>query len=1094
MKNEMLNFPSRKFLFSAYVVSALLINGSQMAFADTSEVQTVWQAVTVKGRIVDATGEPVIGANVTVKGTTNGCVTDFDGNFTLSDAKGTLVVSFIGYQTQEIEVKGNERNLQIILKEDTELLDEVVVVGFGTQKKVNLTGAVSVVSGKELKERPVVNITQALQGMVPGLQISQTNGSLEDRPSINVRGTTTIGEGTKGDPLVLIDGMEGDINSINPQDVESISVLKDVSSSSIYGARAPFGVILITTKSGGKGKTSINYNNSFRWGTPINMKHMMNSVDFASWMNDTKTNGGENVFFGEERMEAIKAYAEATPYGPGQRITSDGEILYSLPEGSNGQWVDAYQGAVDDVEWYDVIYKKWTFSQEHNFSANGGTDKLSYYASFNYLDQGGLMRLGEESYKRYNATAKINAQPTKWMKMNYSIRFSREDYTRPADLKGSLYSDMARQGWPVIPVYDRNGYYYSAPSRALGLAEGGSDNTQTDNIYQQVDLVIEPIKNWITHVDFNYRISSANRHWEKQYLYNHDVNGSPYVFDKSSNVHEDLLKNNYYNFQAYTEYTHVFNQKHNVRIMGGFQAEEYKELKFGLQRAGIIIPGKPEVDLTSGLGLDGSVISPSVNGARNEWSTAGFFGRLNYDFDGKYLLEMNLRYDGTSRFRPGNQWKLFPSISAGWNIANENFFKPLNNIVNLLKIRASYGNLGNQNTNNWYQTYLTLSAGSSNGSWLQNGIKPNTASAPGLVSPTLTWERIESYNLALDWGLLNNRLTGSLEYYVRNTKDMVGKSPALPDILGANVPSANNTDLQTIGWELSLGWKDRLQNGFSYGINLNLYDSRSKIIRYPNNPTEMINSYIPGRWTGEIWGYKTVGIAKTDEEMQAHLSTLPNGGQNDIGSNWTAGDIMYADVNDDGKISGGAGTLSDHGDKVVIGNNTPRYLFGIDLNGSWKGFDLRIFFQGIMKRDYWQGSVFLFGVNSRGMWETAGLTDVADYFRDENTWSVQNGYNSTNLDSYLPRPLYNNKNLQCQSRYLQNASYIRLKNLQIGYTLPQSLTANWGIQSLRIYFSGENLWTGTKLSKQFDPETISSNSGNGYPLSTTLSCGVSLTF
>lgn len=373
MKNEMLNFPSRKFLFSAYVVSALLINGSQMAFADTSEVQTVWQAVTVKGRIVDATGEPVIGANVTVKGTTNGCVTDFDGNFTLSDAKGTLVVSFIGYQTQEIEVKGNERNLQIILKEDTELLDEVVVVGFGTQKKVNLTGAVSVVSGKELKERPVVNITQALQGMVPGLQISQTNGSLEDRPSINVRGTTTIGEGTKGDPLVLIDGMEGDINSINPQDVESISVLKDVSSSSIYGARAPFGVILITTKSGGKGKTSINYNNSFRWGTPINMKHMMNSVDFASWMNDTKTNGGENVFFGEERMEAIKAYAEATPYGPGQRITSDGEILYSLPEGSNGQWVDAYQGAVDDVEWYDVIYKKWTFSQEHNFSANGGT-------------------------------------------------------------------------------------------------------------------------------------------------------------------------------------------------------------------------------------------------------------------------------------------------------------------------------------------------------------------------------------------------------------------------------------------------------------------------------------------------------------------------------------------------------------------------------------------------------------------------------------------------------------------------------------------------------------------------------------------------
>lgn len=531
-----------------------------------------------------------------------------------------------------------------------------------------------------------------------------------------------------------------------------------------------------------------------------------------------------------------------------------------------------------------------------------------------------------------------------------------------------------------------------------------------------------------------------------------------------------------------------------MHVMAGFQAENLNQKYYSLQRNGIMFTNKPDADLTTGLDYDGNPITPSVRGYRNSWSTAGFFGRFNYNYNDKYLFEANLRYDGTSRFQKGNQWKLFPSFSLGWNIAREEFFESLSSTIGTLKLRGSYGTLGNQNTTNWYQTYQTMSVGSADGDWMMNGRRPNTAVAPGLVSPFLTWETIESYNIALDWGLLSNRLTGSVEYYIRNTKNMIGNAPELPSILGTAVPVTNNTDLRTKGWEVSIGWNDMI-NDFSYGAKFNLSDARTFITRYPNNPTKSISTYIEGREINEIWGYTTKGLARTDEQMAEHLQSLPNGGQDALGSDWRAGDVMYADVNGDGKISSGSGRLGDTGDITLIGNSTPRFLFGLDLYASWKGFDIRMFFQGVMKRDYWQGSGYLFGANSRGMWNSFGIEEVHDYFRDENTWSVKEGYQTANVDAYLPRPLYNDKNVQTQTGYLQNAAYIRLKNMQIGYTLPKSVVSKIGIQDLRIYFSGENLWTGTSLAKQFDPETISSGVGGiGYPLSRTLSCGLNVSF
>lgn len=1052
---------------------------------------------TLKGQVVDDAGEPVIGATVTEEGTTNGSITDIDGNFTLQvSGDGALLVSFIGYQSQTIKPQAG-KVLQVVLKEDTRMLDEVVVVGFGTQKKVNLTGSVSVVSSKEIEQRPVANLTQALQGMVPGLQITQTNGSLEDTPSINVRGTTTIGQGTSGNPLVLIDGVEGDLNTVAPQDVANISVLKDAAASSIYGSRAPFGVILITTKSGSKdGKVSVNYNNSFRIGSPINMNHMMNSVDFASWMNDAETNGGGGTYFSAERMKQIVEYRNAKPCGPGQRITNDGKILYSISDRGDGSnlWQDGYAYGINDVDYFDVIFKKHTFSQEHNFSLNGGSKKLNYYASFNYLNQGGFMNFGEEGLKRYNAMLKISSQLTDWLRFNYSIRYVRKDYKRPSRLTGNIYYRVAVQGWPVLPVYDRNGYLYSSPSPALALAEGGTDKLQDDNIYHQTSFVIEPIKNWLTHIDFSYRTYINDRHWDTQQLFNHNVNGEPVVKEDASHVHEGLLKDNYYNFSVYTEYSHLFNEHHDFHIMAGFQAEELKNKAYGLQRDGIMLSEKSEIDMTTGLGPDGTPIPPSVYGYRKEWATAGFFGRLNYSYNNKYLFEGNIRADGSSRFRSHNRWGVFPSVSIGWNIANEDFFKPLNNIVNILKLRASIGSLGNQNTTDWYQTYQKISVGSSNGNWLMNHKRPNTASAPGLVAENLTWETVQTTNFALDWGLFSNRLTGSIEYYIRDTEDMVGYAPELPNILGTNVPVTNNTDLRTMGWELSIGWRNHLKNGLNYGVNLNISDARTKITKYPNNPTNNIWGVIEGRYLGEIWGFTTKGLARTDEEMQAHLATLPNGGQNELGSDWKAGDIMYADIDGNGKISTGSEVIGDSGDLQVIGNDLPRYLFGLDLNASWKGFDVRAFFQGVMKRDIWNGSRNTFGAIKSGRWYSAGIEAVSDYFRNEDSWSVKEGYTQENVNAFLPRPLYSDKNVNTQTRYLQNAAYIRLKNLQIGYTVPVTITSRWGIQNLRIFFSGENLWTKSGVYKQYDPETITGgDSGIGYPLSRTVSFGLNIT-
>ena len=1076
--------------FLAWIVCLALCLNVQLANAQG-------QTINVTGTVNDALG-PVIGASVVEKGNSgNGTITDMDGKFSLrvpSDA--TLVISFVGYATQEIPLAGRT-SVSVNLKEDTEMLQEVVVVGFGTQKKVNLTGSIGIADAKDLEARPVSNATQALQGLVPGLQISTNTGELDKNMSINIRGAGTIGDGSSGSPLILIDGMEGDLNTVNPQDIENISVLKDAAAASIYGSRAPFGVILVTTKKGKSGKATINYNNSFRWGSPINMPEMMDSYTFANYYNQAAFNGNQGQQFSDAVMRQMLEFQAAGGSSKGG-LPTDGNV-WGKPAG------DPFTTAYANTDWYKEIYKDSSFSQEHNMSISGGSEKITYYASLAYLDQNGLLRPADDKLQRFNASAKFSAQLTDWLKFNYSVRYVRQDMERPTKFNSGLYEKIGRQTWPNLPVYDENGYYFNsnADTPVMQLALGGTRNVQTDKTYQQASLVIEPIKNWVTNVEFNYSLNNVDTRETELPYYNHKVDGSVDDTHGTSSLYQDYTKETYMNWNIYSTYSFTLNDVHNMKVMAGFQSEEMRQKFFSAKGYGLQAEDLPELDLISnqdGLGVDKV---PEVGGYRNEWATAGFFGRINYDYQGRYLGEVNLRYDGTSRFREGNRWQLSPSFSLGWNIAQESFWEDYLDYCNQLKLRLSYGVLGNMNTTGWYPTYRVMTLESANGSWLQNGVKPNKSYVGDLISTLLTWEKVRSWNVGLDFGFFNNRLTGSLEGFVRYTDNMVGPSIELPATLGLAAPKTNNCDLKTTGWELTIGWQDRTEFGLNYGIKFNVSDARTYIESYPGNPTNSINTYVAGREIGEIWGFETVGIAKTDAEMQAHLEAV--GGQDQIGTGaWTAGDVMYANLDGKPGISKGAQTIEDHGDLKVIGNNTPRYLFGLDLNAAYKGFDFRLFFQGVGKRDYWQGSNMFWGVISN-MWWSAGLKEHGDYFRAEPV-GLEGYQIAANPDAYYPRPRFDSdQNHEVQTRYLQNASYIRLKNFQLGYTLPTSLTNKIGIGNCRIFVSGENLWTGTKLSKLFDPETLdggdtsdNANSaiksgGNAYPLSRTWSFGLSVT-
>lgn len=1036
------------------------------------------QHLSITGKVTDRQDEPIIGASVLVKGTSNGVITDLNGVFNLKDvpSDGILTISYIGYKDVEVKINPSQTSYAVTLEEDNQMLDEVVVVGFGTQRRANLTEAVATVDTKALKSRPVTNLGQSLQGTVPGLNLSvgSYGGQLGQSMDVNIRGTGTISTGSTASTLVLIDGIEGNMNNLNPDDVESISVLKDAAASSIYGSRAAFGVILITTKKGKIGKASVSYSGNARYYGPFDLPNLMNSWDFANWFNEASVNGGGNPIFDDDTLNRIQQYMR-------------GEITTTTIPNSNGNW-QFHEKANDNVDWYDKQYK-WSWAHEHNLNINGGSEKMQYYVSANYLGQDGNLRFGEDSYERINTNAKINAQPFKWLDVEVNVKYVHTDLDNPlyTDMGGLLYHDIVRM-WPMMPFQDPNGHFMRNGKLAQ-LTSGSRSVTSNDNVYLQGQLVFHPLKGWNIYANAGLRTINEFRKQNLNKVYEYNVNNEPLTLGYNDSyaagqtgAMQRWTRANHLTTSLYSDYEFTLNEKHQFKVMAGVNTEKYNNRVAGLERMDLITENVPEIGAATG---DDVITDASAY----SWATVGFFGRLNYDYADKYFVAANVRYDGSSRFLRKDRWGTFGSFSLGWNVAREEFFPLDEDLMSQFKPRLSWGTLGNQNTNSYYPMYLTQSVSVNGGNWLMNGAYPTVAGVPGSISSTLTWETVQSLNVGFDMSMFRSRLSLNFDYFIRKTLDMVGPAAEVAHIYGTSMPSTNNTDLKTKGWELAVNWRDHIGE-VNYNVGFNIADSRSYVMTYPNE-SKSLGTYYEGQELNDIWGYVTHGIAKSQTEMDEWLKN----NRPSWGSGWTEGDIMYTDMNGDGVINQGANTLDDPGDRVKLGNSTPRFRFGLNMGLDWKGIDFSMFWQGVAKRDLWLDGPLFWGVGS-GEWQSTGLEPHLDYYRPENTTSVF----GPNTDAYFPRIyLGNTKNQYTQSRYMQNGAYMRLKNIQVGYTLPKKVLDKIGMEYLRFYVSAENVLTISSLPNGFDPETAysaytGSNSGKTYPLQATVSFGVNVTF
>lgn len=1034
----------------------------------TAGVKEIQQNGVCNGVVTDTTGETVIGASVVVKGTTNGTITGLDGDFSLSGVtKGSiLVVSFVGYQNTE--VKWNGQPLTIVLKEDTKVLDEVVVVGYGTQKKANLSGAVAAVDGKVLQDRPITNIGQGLQGVVPNLNITMNNGGAPGATSsFNIRGNTSLNGGS---PLVLVDNVQMDANLVNPDDIESISVLKDAASASIYGARAAYGVILITTKKGKKSdKPTVSLSATGYWQSPALTFHNVNSMQYLTMMDEAYQNdGGSGHYFKSQ------VYQYAEDYFNGKY---DSPVFFDTA-------YDTYKyGYCGNTDWWDELYKT-SFSQIYTANISGGNDRTTYYASVSMNDQGGILKAGDDKYNKYNANVNISSNITKWLNVSAKIAHTYTDELHPTGgttaMNSTAYSGLSSYSGmmkddlsPLMPVKHPDGHYAGQGSYTNPVAimeQGGNAQYKQNDLWMTGAVKITPIKGLVINADYtwNFYGKSSNQHVQNFYDYT-AVPGTENYYPWTNPSSVTVTNNDdYYNaFNAFAEYTFSLKEKHNFKVMVGYNQENKHKKYHYAGRKNLIDSSNPSLNLAYG--------DMAMNGSETHWSVNGFFARINYDYKGKYLLELNGRYDGSSKFPHGDRYAFFSSASVAWRVSEEKFWEPIRGWFDNFKLRASYGSLGNQALDeSRYGNFPYLATYGINTKYgaLLNGTRPVAVSVPGLVSASFTWETVNQIDFGFDASFFGGRLNTSFDWYRRNTKDMLTAGQALPAVLGTSVPQENAADMKTVGWEVSLEWNDRLSNGFGYHIKGVLSDYQASITKF-SNPTKLLGTHYVGEKLNEIWGYVSNGLFQSDEDAKAADQSYLSGGS------WGAGDVKYEDLNNDGKIDIGKNTLDDSGDRKIIGNSTPRYSYGITAGFDYKGFDFEMFWQGIGKRDYWLGGSQFWGFTDE--WCTP-LTSSLDYWTEDNR------------DAYFPRLHHygvNGGNHQVSTRYLQNAAYLRLKNVVLGYTIPRSITEKVKISRLRVFVQGENLLTFTPLIDSYDPETLNNMT---YPINKKISVGLNLTF
>ncbi len=1055
-----------------------------------------YQQKSVTGKVTDNTGQPLPGVTVIVEGTTLGTTTNSDGLYTLSGIPDGAVLkfSFVGMRTQEIEV-GNQTTINVEMQEEAIGIEEVVAVGYGVQKKANLTGSVSEINSEEIEMRAANSTTQALQGLASNLNVdvNTTGGAADASMSINVRG---IGSLSTSSPYILINGVrasESELSALNPNDIQNISVLKDAASTAIYGAQAAYGVILIETKKGRLNqKFEITYSNNFRLKKRIYVPDFVSSVKYAEVLNIATKNYSGQVAIGEEQMAKIRAYYNGEIQNQTEPDPSNPNQWLGIQSGTSDGWFTGYANS----DWWQIMYKDMEFAQKHDISASGGTDKIQFHISGSYFNDSGGLDYGDELeyFKRYNYDSYLSANITDWLKISNNTRFYQENNSFPAtlegDSRGRLYHDAMRFS-PLAPyltpeVKDEQGNVVVPEQLALlpgWLENNGFNAYNENNLVTTFKAEINLTKHLILKGDYSFKKIFYDRtmNYKKWSLLGPD--GKPSVTYQANNnqILKDIRKTDYTSFNIYANYNRTILGNHNINIVAGYQQEENYYFRLETARQTVLANNLNSLNVAIG-----DIIGP--NNPISTWATLGAFGRLSYNYKEKYLVEFNGRYDGSSKFEEGDRFGFFPSASVGYNIHKEKFWEPLSSAINTMKIRASYGKLGNQNVDSYL--YLSNIPLNTRLGWVIDSERPNYSGMPDIVSPNITWETSVTKNLGVDMSFLKNRLSTSFDIYERDTENMFGPSGALPAVLGTNPPRTNSASLKTQGWEFTLEWRERI-NEFNYHVNLLLSDNKSIITQY-HNPNKVLSNWYEGQVIGEIWGFQVDGLFQSEAEVEDYLA------KEDLsyfGSAWKPGDVKYVDLNGDGKVNIGDNTKDNPGDRRVIGNEQPRYRFSINGGATWKNFDLNILLQGIGKRDYMPSSyaTLFWGWNSRGH---SNVTEaVLDFWSEDNP------------NGYLPLPLDNTgssgagKDRHTSTRYLQSSAYMRLKSLSLGYTLPQKLVNRvQSIERVRIYFNGENLLTFTNLWENFDPE-LAQVSGSGrigdsraYPLASVYGFGLNVTF
>lgn len=1045
----------------------------------------------ISGKVTDSTGEPLVGVTVLSKSTNKAVTTDLEGKYAiLANADDILEFRFVGCIPEEIKVKG--RNIiDVVMRDNDQLLDEVVVVGYGSQKKVNLTGAVASVSGKILEDRSSNSVTQMLQGAMPNVNISVNTGSPGAGGSISIRGQGSINSNS---PLILIDGVPGSIDQINPNDVESISALKDASSAAIYGARAAFGVILVTTKKASEGKTRVSYSGYVSWSQPTV------KTDFV-------TSGYEHAMIYDTSYKSTGS--SATGYTAADYTELEAR-RYDITENPERPWVvkDAtgkyhYYGNFD---WWDWMYKNNTMSQSHGVTISGGGDKVQYYISGSYYSKDGFIKIADEKYRQYTFTSKINAKLTNRIRISNNTTYFDRSHTYPGE--NASNAAFARTMINCAPYYvpigpDGNYTGVMANGKILGearfadilggVSKGSVGLRRFKNTFSaQFDI----LKSLRLNADYTFMFTMDDS-WKRQgtvYVssgYENRTQLSSTTIHKTDYYQKNMSFNPSHIFNAYATYDAEFAQKHNVSAVVGMNYEHQRTRDLSGYRTDVLSENLNDLNLAVGEDI-------RATGGATAYELFGLFFRLNYNFDNRYLVEFNGRYDGSSRFLSRNRYGFFPSASAAWRISEENFMQNITAISNL-KFRASYGVLGNQLGVAMYP-YSTISQ-KQNTSYIINGELPYYLTSPQPISSDYTWEKVHSLDFGLDIALFNNRLSFSGDYFIRRTTDMFADGITVPEVYGTNPPRQNVGELRTNGYEITLVYNDRVRlskGTLEWGVRASLGDALSKVTKYSGNDSKVLTDYYEGMTLGEIWGYRVNGLFSSDEEAaaygvdqrQVNRDILLSGGE------WAVlrgGDLRFVDVDNSGSIDNGSNTLDNHGDLEIIGNSTPRWNYGFGLSASWMGIDFDIAFQGIGRYNMYPDK------EMEKFWGSWGRVNSAFLPKGlaEQAWAPEN------TEAYFPRlergsAAYkdNAQMTVVNDRYLQNLAYIRLKTLSVGYTLPSSLTKKFFVEKLRIYVAGENLWYHSPFHTDYiDPEqAMSSADARIYPFSRTFTVGLNVTF